>query len=662
MNTIKKRTSFLFVAILLFVSCKKDSIDNNDQIPEENSAIWGNGISTKVYGTVTDENGVPVSGALVKARTSTTTTDRNGIFILSDIQAYKNLGYISVEKAGFFNGSRSFVPTTGGNQLNIRLLTKRNAGNVNGSTGGSITNAEGVKLELAPNSIVRDNSPYTGQINAAIRFINPESEQFQDEMPGNLIGVQDNQGRVLTSYGMVAVELTDNSGALLQIASGQTATVKFPIPTSLRASAPTSIDLWSFDETNGYWKHEGMANKVGNEYVAIVSHFSFWNCDIPTSNVRFDGQVLNASNQLPIAGANVTITSQTWGTRGGTTNACGFFGGLIPANETLTIQVSVLCGGLDTTVYTANIGPFNSNTTISPINITLPNTTTITGSVVDCNNIALNNGYVFANGQAYFMYNGSFSFATCGSNVSVQSMTASPWVVGQSQSVTLNGGTLNIGNLQVCGTAPNTFADIDGNTYPYIQIGTQTWSQTNLNVSRYRNGDPIPQVTDPTQWLSLTTGAWCWYNNDSATYAATYGRLYNWYAVNDARGLAPQGYHIPTDAEWNKLVKHLDAGADTTCVGCVQSIIAGGAMKSTTGWTAPNTGATNSSGFAGLPGGCRDSNGTFSYSIGNRGHWWSSTEVNAAHAWNRDPYCCNSLVMRVYSHKLLGFSVRCVRD
>jgi uncharacterized protein (TIGR02145 family) len=114
------------------------------------------------------------------------------------------------------------------------------------------------------------------------------------------------------------------------------------------------------------------------------------------------------------------------------------------------------------------------------------------------------------------------------------------------------------------------------------------WSSKNLDVARYRNGDIIPQVTNATQWAALTTGAWCWYNNDSATYAATYGRLYNWYAVNDVRGLAPQGYHIPSDAEWNKLVKYLDAGANTNCINCIQSFKAGGAMKGTTGWNEQN--------------------------------------------------------------------------
>ncbi len=198
-------------------------------------------------------------------------------------------------------------------------------------------------------------------------------------------------------------------------------------------------------------------------------------------------------------------------------------------------------------------------------------------------------------------------------------------------------------------------------TITSVTIGTQTWSNKNLNVARYRNGDPIPQVTDPTQWANLTTGAWCWYNNDSATYAATYGRLYNWYAVNDPRGLAPQGWRIPTEGDWNRLVKFIDPTADTTCQSCIQSGTAGGAMKSVTGWNTPNTGATNSSGFAGLPGGYRSGDGTFD-GVGFDGFWWSAGEFATTFAWFRFLFYYNANVVRDYASKSFGFSVRVVRD
>ncbi|MGV9003096.1 FISUMP domain-containing protein [Flavobacterium sp.] len=171
-----------------------------------------------------------------------------------------------------------------------------------------------------------------------------------------------------------------------------------------------------------------------------------------------------------------------------------------------------------------------------------------------------------------------------------------------------------------------TVTDIDGNVYQTVVIGTQTWTQTNLNVSKYRNGDTIPQVTNQSTWANLTTGAWCYYQNNTAN-GATYGKLYNWYAVNDPRGLAPAGYHIPSDAERITLTTFL--GGES---------IAGGKMKSTTGWNSPNTAATNSSGFTGLPGGCRNDYGSF-YFIGETGYWWSSSEDDATNAWNWGMSC-----------------------
>jgi uncharacterized protein (TIGR02145 family) len=182
-------------------------------------------------------------------------------------------------------------------------------------------------------------------------------------------------------------------------------------------------------------------------------------------------------------------------------------------------------------------------------------------------------------------------------------------------------------------------------------IGTQIWMTNNLDVTTYRDGTVIPQVTDPTAWANLTTGAWCYYANTSSN-GTTFGKLYNWYAVNDSRGLAPSGWHVPSDAEWTTL---------TTFLGGTS--IAGGNIKEsgTTHWSSPNTGADNSSGFTGLPGGFRNSDGTF-YNIYGDGNYWSSTLDTTTNAWTRFTNYVSSSVFR-YSHsKLLGFSVRCVKD
>ena len=183
-----------------------------------------------------------------------------------------------------------------------------------------------------------------------------------------------------------------------------------------------------------------------------------------------------------------------------------------------------------------------------------------------------------------------------------------------------------------------------------VTIGSQVWMTKNLDVAYYRNGDPIPQVADSTQWANLTTGAWCYFNNDPAL-GTVYGKLYNWYAVNDPRGLAPSGFHIASDEEWTILTNYL--GGEN---------VAGGKLKEagTTHWLSPNEGATNSSGFSALPGGYRYDGGfdVLSY----YGHWWSASEYGGTYAWGRGLFYVNAYVVRDNLYKSIGFSVRCVKD
>lgn len=202
---------------------------------------------------------------------------------------------------------------------------------------------------------------------------------------------------------------------------------------------------------------------------------------------------------------------------------------------------------------------------------------------------------------------------------------------------------------------PAHITDIEAaGTNSSIKIGTQRWMAKNLNASRYRNGDLIPHVTDNASWAALTTGAWCWYKNDSAN-GAIYGKLYNWYAVNDPRGIAPAGWHIPTNAELDTLSAFLGGQA-----------VAGGKMKETgtTHWLAPNTDASDSSGFAGLPGGSRASNGTFDVLniLGSYGGFWSSTADGSLNALNHYLLYNNGTFNFKSYRKQNGFSVRCVRD
>ncbi|WP_291121524.1 fibrobacter succinogenes major paralogous domain-containing protein [Flavobacterium sp. UBA6026] len=185
-----------------------------------------------------------------------------------------------------------------------------------------------------------------------------------------------------------------------------------------------------------------------------------------------------------------------------------------------------------------------------------------------------------------------------------------------------------------------------------VTIGSQIWMKKNLDVDKYRNGDLISQVQDALAWANLTTGAWCYYSNDVAR-GAIYGKLYNWYAVNDSRGLVPTGYHIPTDSDWSTLIITNSGGVGT----------AGGILKEagTTHWDMPNTDATNSSGFTGLPGGQRDFGGNFN-NVGVGSFWWSSTEIDAKNALTISLYYGDGTVRIMGPNKVYGFSVRCIKD
>jgi uncharacterized protein (TIGR02145 family) len=221
-----------------------------------------------------------------------------------------------------------------------------------------------------------------------------------------------------------------------------------------------------------------------------------------------------------------------------------------------------------------------------------------------------------------------------------------------------NNAAINPGVVEKCDNNidDNCNGQIDEGCIASVLICNKTWMLKNLDVSTYRNGDPIPEVTDPTAWFSTTTGAWCYYNNDPAN-GAVYGKLYNWYAVNDPRGLAPVGWHVPTDVEWTDLVN---------CQGGFA--VAGGKLKEAglTHWDSPNTSATNSSGFTALAGGNLSSIGMAWYNKGLLAVFWTSTPFPfSTNAANYHRLFYNSSTVSSSDSGGLhgdGMSVRCVKD
>lgn len=222
---------------------------------------------------------------------------------------------------------------------------------------------------------------------------------------------------------------------------------------------------------------------------------------------------------------------------------------------------------------------------------------------------------------------------------------------------------INPSSKEICDNKKddNCNGKIDEDCIATVKICNQTWMVLNLDVTNFRDGTPIPQIIDPIEWVNASTPGWCYYEMNT-NYGTQYGKLYNWFAVNgdiDGDGdkdkeIAPVGWHVPTEAEWDVLANCL-GGRD----------IAGGALKmaGTSIWASPNTGATNSSGFTGLPGGSRSIDGSFSFkNIGKYGFWWSATQKTPTRAAMRIMEFQTAILTAVDDDTNFGFSVRLIKD
>lgn len=480
-------TALMLASTLLFFSCQKEINENID--PPGNTVtppdLTTKVNSAKVSGFVTDENNDPVTGASVKVGTRTTTTDEYGYFEVKNVEVVKNAATVTVSQPGYFPGIKTYIAAADKSAFfRIKLIPKNITGTVNGGSGGLVTLSNGLSISFPANAVVNEASgaAYSGQVNVAAYWINPTSDDLNSEMPGDLRALNaDGAMQFLTTYGMAAVELTGASGEKLQIADGKKATLTMPIPTSILSSAPASIALWHFDEAKGLWIEEGQASKNGSNYVGEVSHFSFWNCDVPANFVQFNCTIVDADGEpIPYAGVKISVVSNPQNAAWGYTDSTGYVGGAIPANANLLLEVYAFfnCGNA---VYSQNFTTTNVNVSLGTITISNSSTSTanITGTITDCSNAPVSNGAIIMlnNGQ-YSRYPlsgpGSFDFNVilCNSSSLNAEFIGEDYAGGQqspSLAHTITAGSNPIGNLQACGTQIAEFINItvDGNNSNY---------------------------------------------------------------------------------------------------------------------------------------------------------------------------------------------------
>lgn len=501
------------IVVLFFTSCQKNSDLTETPTPPvvTNSAA---DLTTKVTaavisGFVTDGNDIAVKDASVLIGTSTVLSDKYGYFEARNILVVQNAAVVTVTKTGFFKGIKTFIAATNKSAFfRIKLIPKIIAGTVNATTGGTVTVAVGLLITFPASSIVNatTNAAYTGTVNVAAYKIDPTSADLPRIMPGDLRGLNtDNQLQILTSFGMAAVELTGTGGEPLQIAAGKKATLTMLIPSSILASAPATIPLWYFNETNGLWKQEGTATKVGNNYVGDVSHFSFWNYDVPANYVQFNCTVVNTAGQ-PVQNAYVKISRVSYPSNAGygCTDSAGYVSGAVPNNAQLKLEIfgGYLCGGapaFSQIFSTTNVNVAFGNVTVNS------NFATLSGTVKNCAGLPLTNGYVII--QEGNLYNsislsntGTYSFNKIVCSFPTQISIVAEDVLNLQQNLPFaymitSSGINNIPVITACGVNTQQFINysINGTSYSLTSPNDQFFYNNQSSIMISGSNTTIPQ-------------------------------------------------------------------------------------------------------------------------------------------------------------------------
>lgn len=474
---------YAIVCLLLltfsFLHCRKEL--SYIGTPDPNPVVFTpEPLTATLQGNITDENNQPAAGVTVTASTQTAITNASGYFRITGAALDKNTSLVTADKAGYFKAYRVFSATSATNQIAIKLVKRNLAGSIAASSGGSVSLPNGAAIRLPAGGIVTaaTGAAFSGDVKVHAAYIDPRAADISETVPGSF-AANDKGGRrvVLSSYGMLAVELESASGEKLQVKQGAAATLTIPIPAAALSTAPASIPLWYVDEQTGLWKEEGTATRQGVNYIGDVAHFSYWNCDRPFSAVSLSLTLVNVKSQpLVHVKTRVTVVDSAGAVAYGVTDSVGRVKGLVPAGKKLLLEVLDPCGG---TVYSQSIDPLTQNKDLGTIIISSTGSSLVTfsGKLLNCSGQPVKNGYAIINYNNVIRYAATDTGGQYTTTFIVCSGTpASALVVGIDQSsqqqssasaVTVVAPSTNAGSITACGNSSVQTIDytLDGVAY-----------------------------------------------------------------------------------------------------------------------------------------------------------------------------------------------------
>lgn len=329
-------------------------------------------------------------------------TDANGNFSFEDVTVNGDQAFLKISFPGKFDCYRK-LPLLADkvNYTSIKLREKSLIGTVESSNGGSLEHSSGAKIVLPSDGIVdAEGNTHNGEVKVYMSWIDPSSPVLQEMMMGDLSGIdEDNETQALRTFGMLQVELEDGVGRALNLKSETIAELSFPVPNSMQSKAPSSIPIWSYDETHGYWVEEGEASFDNGFYIADVSHFSTWNVDSKTPNpIEICGSIVNREilNESGLPFYRVELCGESFEGVGGFLCEDGSFRFInVPENENVILKVYNYC---DELIQTLELGSFGENVKLEPIILNEDvSTINVTGNALNCNQLPVSKGIVKIN-------------------------------------------------------------------------------------------------------------------------------------------------------------------------------------------------------------------------------------------------------------------------